>query len=254
MVKKISISILVLTLLLSCKSVWTVRELPSDPFIQLDSSYDYFVREVYRVDSGIVRMLKSDAEAGLDAKNTLIEIEYLFISNDGKANVIYMTTVPDRRQKRYSENYLGNQFVNMHDVRIIHFGKINKADNNQFIFHKYNPTTNDEWTISKYKENEIFIRTIKETKEGEFYNMMLVDSALADPVRFTKIDQFQLVYYNPKSIVKDTAHVEENKIYYEKNSKLPVYLWYDKQLEDGFRVKHYRKKRIPYNPDQVFGF
>ena len=66
------------------------------------------------------------------------------------------------------------------------------------------------------------------------------------------MSSFQLVYYNPKPVIKDTTHVKENRIYYEKGNKMPVYLWYDKQLDDGYKVKHYKKKKIPYNPDEIF--
>ena len=239
-------------LLFSCSRSISISDVSGAPSVQLDSTYHYFIREIYRIDSGDVKLLKSEGIAGPNTKATLIEIEYLFISNDGKDNIIYMATIPDRRQKRYSENYLGSEYVNTHDVRIVQFGKISALDKNKFVFSSYKAGNEDEWTVTVHRDAEVFINTIKETKGGEFYNMMLVESALADPVKFKKVNRFNLVYYNPKSKITDTAHVAGNKIYYEKEAKFPVYVYYGRQKDDRYNVKQFRKKRIPYNPEEIF--
>ena len=82
--------------------------------------------------------------------------------------------------------------------------------------------------------------------------MILVESALADPVKFRKVNRFNLVYYNPKSTISDTAYVLDNKIYYQKDAKLPVYMYYDNLPDDNYKVKRLRKKRIPYDPYEIF--
>jgi hypothetical protein len=224
-----------------------------DPFITLDSTYDYYIREYYVEERNKRYRLMSKQEADNNASKKLIEVEYLFVSNDEKRNVIYLTTVPDRRQKRYSEDYPGRNFVNMHDVRMLHFGIITGEKRDEFLFTDFNNADRDVWSLSAGEHpGQIKVNTLMEIRDGEFSEMMLVDSALSEPVIFEKVDHFRLVYFDPKKSGKDTALVDRNRIFYHKENPRGITVYYDRRLPGGHPAQSFPKKQIVYDPKNIF--
>jgi hypothetical protein len=248
-----SILVVAISLLLQNCKTYTLQMANTNPYVSIDSSYDYYIREYYVEEKDNRFDLKSKQEIAGSVNKILIEVEYLFISKDDKDNVIYMTTVPDRRQQRYSDNYLGKDSVNMHDVRMLHFGKKTGIDKDSFLFMDFKHSEWDIWTVKKSDDPaEINVKTIAEIKSKELNEVMVVQSALATPVVFEKVNQFHLVYYNPQKPKKGTAVVDGNRLYYNSGKPTEILLYYDKEISDRNNVQRYKKKKIVYDPENTF--
>jgi hypothetical protein len=250
--KKLFVFILLIPIFQSCR-VYPSLASNTDPYITIDNTYDYYIREYYVDEEKNRYDLKSKQDITGSAKKKLIEVEYLFVSNDGKDNVIYMTTVPDRRQQRYSENYLSSDSVNMHDVRMLLFGKITGSKQDQFLFTDFKPSGRDIWQVQR-NSNPAFLKveTISEIKNDELNEIMVADSALASSVIFEKVESFRLVHYDPKKPKAGRAVVEKNRFYYHGGESAEVIIYYNEKIAGGKMVQRFSKKKIVYDPEKIF--
>ncbi len=223
------------------------------PFITIDDTYDYYIREYYVEEENERYELRSKQQPAISSSKKLIEVEYLFVSNDGSDNVLYLTTVPDRRQMRYSENYLGSDSINMHDVRMLHLGKMTGNNKDSFLFVDFKSANRDTWHIQRIGTSAIKVHTILNVKNNELNQMMIVDSALANPVIFEKVPSFHLVYYDPKKKDAAIAGVDKNRLYYHDGEHNEIIVYYDKELPEGKNVQRFPKKQIVYDPQRIFG-
>lgn len=221
--------------------------------ITIDSSYAYYIREYYQEYDSSRNLLKSKQELQADKTYRLIEVEYLFVSKDDKNNVIYFTTVPDRRQMRYSENYLGPDSVNMHDVRMLHFGKIDSLNRELYLFTGFKSSERDNWHI-KSLNNTAYIKVerIEEIARYELNDVLVVDSALADSVVFRKVAPFHLVYYNPKAKKGRPSAVHENRFYFHEGNPREIILSYGTAIKGKRSWQKFGKRHIVHDPRQVF--
>ena len=92
--------------------------------IVLDSTYHFYLREVYRdKNQQNENILKANVENKDTANKTRIEVEYLLLSRVHK-NAIYISTIPDKYQHYYSANHFADTLINAYDFSTFHFGKI----------------------------------------------------------------------------------------------------------------------------------
>jgi hypothetical protein len=156
---------ILIALLMSCQSrkYLIVRDFDTSDKknIALDNSYEFYLREIYRDSTGQTFMLKKEP-----AKNSkLIEMEYLLYSKD-QAKLIYISTVPDKYQKYYSNWRLKDTtLINAYDFNTFHVGKISKEG---IVFHDIKENrTSIIWEIEKASDS-LRIERIIEKKTTYF--------------------------------------------------------------------------------------
>lgn len=215
--------------------------------ITLDSTYDYYIRKVYKKEKQ--KGQKSFA-ANIDEVGTqkdLIEIEYLLISNKGY--VIYLTMIQDRRQMFYAKNYLGDKYLNGFDFRNFLFGKI---QNDEVSFtSKDNSKTVDKWKINFNNARDIVtVTSITEMKHGDFEQMLPVELALEKQLGFAKIKTPILVFHEPGK-KNDTLISSDDKIhFYKPCHKMRIHFLFKKDPNDDLII-YYKYNRMPYSEKEL---
>ncbi len=202
---KIFISILLFTLF--CTGCSRGKFYVSDVFrkgsvdnikiLKLDSTYQFYLREVYKSQNQqLENVLKTNVEKSDTANKTRIEVEYLLLSRVYK-NAIYISTIPDRYQHYYSNNMVADTLINAYDFNTFHFGKI--ADDGESI---YFSTAKGEraisWDIRPFINDQfprkMFIREIAIKRNEIMDNVILINSALEEPLVFTKQKNFTIIF------------------------------------------------------------
>lgn len=190
--------------------------------IVLDNSYDFYVRAVTS---------KEQVVAGSDAKQRLlglmeagnlkgrfdidtgriIEIEYLWISRC-QHTVLYVSTVADRFQNRYSDkSFLGLDKPNVADFRILLIGKV---DTDKVVFYGRDGAHTDTWTIRE-KASEIRLQMIEQKRFGELEEVFLLDDAVHNPLVFKKLNSWKVMFLDKDDkIVNHAVPLADNNLHY----------------------------------------
>lgn len=161
-------------------------------FITLDDSYRLYVRRLYEETVGVRKSLVTHKIQNLTQQGTLVEVEYLLIS-ETKKNAIYISTISDHYQTRYSERDLPPNQLNAFDFKVILFGKLDALD--KIVFQAKQGAEVDVWNL-KYGQarSSLEIEGITEFIGKEFQLYIPVDKALENPVHFVGFEQYALVY------------------------------------------------------------
>lgn len=219
--------------------------------ITLDKSYILYIRQVF-VDTINNQKIQSNyADDGIDLD--LLEVEYLFISPEHQ-NAIYVGTVPDKYQRYYrdSNNYKGEKMVNAYDFRRLCFGKL--LNNNTIRFVYKDSSHMDQWNVfysSRNNKEYLTINTVEQTEHGEFTHLIPVDKALERPIRFKRLDNFQLIFKKrgDPTIVKSL----DNTIYFTRNkNKYEMRLEFESPNPGKKLNVYFSNKRIRYSPEVLF--
>ena len=191
--------------------------------LALDSTYHFYLREVYKYkNEQMENVLKTNVDKSDTANKTRIEVEYLLLSHVHK-NAVYISTIPDRYQHYYSNNQVADTLINAYDFNMFHFGKI--ADDGESI---YFTTPKGEkaitWDIRPFITDQfprkIFIREIAIKRKEVMENVIIINSALEQPLAFTRQKNFTIIFEsaNNKSDTCDglagLCKVSDQKIYF----------------------------------------
>jgi hypothetical protein len=200
---------------------------PDVDYINLDTSYRFYKREVYRdKDKDSLNVLRSNVSKTDTAKKIRIEVEYLLISLLHQ-NVIYITTVPDKFQYYYSRYILPDTIVNSYDFNTFQFGKLD-ADGEMVTFLKTTKTKKIIWQLKPVLNNtfpkQIFLRELTIEKKDMPDDVILVDKALQEQVVFSKQNTYNIIFNRPGSNPIDAAslmqcHLSDERIYFYKGKR-----------------------------------
>jgi hypothetical protein len=190
--------------------------------IVLDNSYDLYVRAVtseeqFVAASGrkqrVLGLLKAgNAKGGIDTNSgKIIEIEYLWISQT-QNTVVYVSTVADRFQNRYSESsFLGLDKPNVADFRIFLIGK---KDGDKVVFYGRDGKHTDIWTISE-NPREVVLQTIEQKRFGELDEVFSLKNALHNPMSLKKQDSWKVMFLDKEDkIVSHAVPLADNILHY----------------------------------------
>lgn len=218
--------------------------------ITLDNSYDYYIRQLYRSKETGRNEQKNFSEKG--ARDSLLEIEYLFISSIHN-NVIYISTVPDKFQKYYADStrYLGEQFVNIYDFKKFSFGIL--EDTNTFRFISKSGKESDAWNITSPGDS-ITLNTLEQTVGNRFVDLIPVNRALEKDIIFRKVTgPCTLLFYRNYKNQKDSSICSERKLCInQQGKKYEVFFHVDSKIDGADRFIYFYDNRIPYSPDTLF--
>ena len=206
--------------------------------IPLDSTYRFYVRQLYKSEKSGERRLKTNFTKGAAENDTLIEVEFLFISEPHQ-NIIYISNVPDKYQRYYEDNYLGDQFANVYDFRVFLFGRMNSKM--QFKFLSKDKRYDDTWDI-EYSHDHSAVTLVN----------LPVKEALEEPVRFKYVPDYKIVFRDYKNF-KDTAYLAGDKIFFNSSGKkYELYFHFDRLLNGSSNNVYFKDRRIIYSPDALY--
>lgn len=255
------ISIIILTTILTGCSEFSYQLKPAmapgfaaSPHIPLDETYVLYVRAVTS-ETRTVAPNKTEkvlsihqggaAKGGRNTQGKIIEIEYLFVSPT-LGRVIYISTVADRYENRYSSSsFLGLDNPNAADFRVFLIGRISPHDPDHFTFYFKDGKHTDNWTITRHSQ-AISLRRIEQMHFASFEDVFEIHDALAHPVTFTKMDRWAICYL-PKDDT-NPAHQQpltDLNIYYDQPGRSSYHLWLN---FPGTRLD-WKDKYIAYKPD-----
>jgi hypothetical protein len=190
--------------------------------IVLDSTYSFYVRSVTSSEqdvagSGAKQRVLSLSETGSlkggfnTSSEKIIEIEYLWISRF-QHTVLYVSTVADRFQNRYSDSsFLGLDKPNVADFRILLIGKV---DTDRVVFYGRDGKHTDTWTI-RDNGSEIVLQVIEQKSYGELEEAFLVDDAVHNPVVFKKLGNWKLMFLDKEDkVLKHAVPLADNNVHY----------------------------------------
>lgn len=218
--------------------------------IHLDSSYHYYLREVFKAKNTLQEnVLKTNVEKGDTLDKVRIEIEHLLISSLHK-NAIYISTIPDKYQKYYSANFIADTLINAYDFSTFHFGKIAEdGESISFVSEKEKQTIT--WDIRPFINGtfpgKLSIREIAVQRNDLLENVILINKALEEPLVFKKQDNFAIVFEKP-GWKQDTCNdasmlckLADQKIYLHK-------------MKHGYDIYFRFNKGINYSKDSAIRF
>jgi hypothetical protein len=268
--KNFSLIIILLFVLQSChKYVYLTASkessLPAATALKIDSTFQYYIRKVYKTDSSGFNKIAANTPGEPGKK--LIEVEYLFYSpKQGK--LIYFSTIPDKYQNYYDAHFLGDTIVNVYDIRTLYFGtlKNNKSalksyeetvHSDEAVFEFKNDITKDVWAFQN-NNNHINLVSITELKGDRFIDYIPLKYALERRVQFTKMPHYEIVYHNYRDAgsgsQNDFPRLINNTLYIitenpsAKKKKYRVYFQFNKPVKDAINQLYFPDKRITYNP------
>jgi hypothetical protein len=225
----------------------------------LDSSYKFYLREVYKDKNSLnENILKTNVDKSNTANKIRIEVEYLLISWKHK-NIIYISTIPDKYQQYYSSNIISDTLINAYDFSTFHFGKIDLEGEGIYFISK------DEkklitWDIRPFIPdsfpNKIYIREIAVQRNYIMENVILINKALEEPLTFTKQKNFTIIFQYPhhkteKILVDYTlCTLFENKIFfYQHDHGFDLYFRFNRNIGDSKdSAIRFDAKRTRYSP------
>jgi len=246
--------IILVTTLYGCSREFSARPKPYNAAlafapaltIPLDNTYSLYYRavDVIEVDmSGhLEKRLVPHGSQNKAAK--LVEIEYQFVPADG-GKVIYISTVADRFENRYSSNtFLGFDHPNAADFRVFLIGDVTTSHPHTFIFHFKNGKQSDNWTIER-NNNQLRLIRIEQLRGNEFEDVFEIKDALAHHADFTRLSNWTLCYLpkeetNPTLVQPFTGA----GITYTKDRKR-----YSLQMQFSNTQVYWKNKYVIYKPD-----
>lgn len=236
--------------------------------LTLDNTYQFFVREIYKESTNHNYSL-TDKKAKTDSsKKELIEIEYILYSEQHH-KLLYITTVPDRFQKYYSDHALPQTQMNARDFNTFHFGNV-RLNKREVDFKTYKKNTTYTWQYDVDLDS-LVIRRIIETKNGIYQNERSVENSIYDGAKFRRMNRFEFIYKNNKANDSTILKMADPTLYVSrKRKKYSVYFNFDTAipLKDGEKNNRSEKEgsrnstrfttiifkgpnRIPYSPESV---
>jgi len=220
--------------------------------IVLDGTYDLYVRAVTSEDRpiagsgrqqrilGLVKDGTARGGAGMSGKK-IIEIEYLWVSHTrlGNTTVLYISTVADRYQDRYSSlSFLGLDKPNAADFRIFLIGRICPEHPDQIKFYDRDGKHTDTWTIRETVA-EIGLKMIEQKRFTQVEQVFVLDDALYNPLAFKKQNNWQLMFLGKNDT--DTRHalpMSGNLLHYAATGNKIALLLDFKNYTVGFPESH----------------
>jgi hypothetical protein len=225
----------------------------------LDSTYQFYLREVYRVKNNQNEyVLKTNLEKNDTTKRTRIEVEYLLISWVHK-NVIYISTIPDKYQHYYSSNFFADTLINAYDFSTFHFGKI-AEDGESISFISRDRKKAVTWDIRPFITGlfpkKVSIREIVVQRKDLVENVILVNKSLEEPISFCRQNSFTIIFERPgmKTDTCDNAstlcRLSDKKIYFNRlNHGADVFFRFNKSIsESGDSAIRFDYSRTRYSP------
>ena len=218
--------------------------------LTLDSTYHYYLREVYKdKNQRKENVLKSNVSKSDTANKTRNEIEYLVISRKHK-NAIYISTRPDIYQHYYSSHLPGDSLLNAYDFNTFHFGRFD--DQGESIFFK---STDGKkmltWDIRPFVNEtypeQLTIREIAIQKNDDLQNVVLINRALAEPITFIHQKNGMIIFKVRPRIGAPVA-IDSSL------SRLMFQKLYFKQAGNGYNLYFRFDKNIPNSTDSAIGF
>ena len=170
-------------------SVFRKGEADKMSVLDLDSTYHFYLRDVYRVKNGPNDyVMKANIPKSDTIERARIEVEYLLLSWQHK-KAIYISTVPDKYQHYYSTHHFADTLINAYDFSTFHFGKI--ADDGEGIsFSSKDGKKVLSWDIRPFitadHPKRLFIREIAVQRRETMESVILVNKALGEPLYFNR--------------------------------------------------------------------
>jgi hypothetical protein len=181
------------------------------------------------------------------SRKELIEIQQLLIS---KSFVVYITTIPDSRQRFYKQEVLDKGLINIDDIYRIHLGMTTVTGEIRF-YDKSGTNNFNEWELRLQPDN-VAIKRIGQWADGTLYNEINVDQALESPVQFLRAD-FKGIAYAPRD--KDPSiWVAENRVYFThwRGKKNKTWFILEKPNNNNFKYLYFRPMRLRNSLDELF--
>jgi hypothetical protein len=240
-------------------NVFRKAEVRNMESFELDSTYNFYLREVYKdKNEQNENILKTNVEKKDTANATRIEVEYLLLSWVHK-NAVYITTIPDKYQNYYSTNFIADTLINAYDFSTFHFGKI--ADDGESIFFiSYNGKKVVSWDIRPFITtrfaNKVSIREIAVQKNDFIENVILINKALEEPITFVRQNNFAIVFETPgkkAALLADRTalcKLSDQKIYFSQvKHGFDIFFRFNKNINDykdsTIRFDYRRTKYAP---------
>jgi hypothetical protein len=222
-------------------AIFNHRPSPALEFLELDSTYRFYLREVYK-DKNKLRenVLVSNPGPGDTASKVRIEVEYLLLSFVHK-NAVYVSTIPDKFQSYYSKYHLPGNLLNAYDFSTFHFGKID-PQGESISFVSKDSKRIVTWDIRPFVNNnyprQLFIREIAVQQKEVLENVILLNKALEGPVEFIRQPGFRIIFYNPRSEAAregcPPAELLDRRIYFQSNNhSFNLFFHFDRNVGDS---------------------
>jgi hypothetical protein len=268
--KNTLIIFLILTGLLFCNScsqfayetMVTPNSVPSNwQPIKLDNSYDFYYRAITAEDEPIGGTGKVQKVLGIHNDNTamnpgivgsgtqnkkIIEIEYLWVSRTEKT-VVYVSTVADRYQNRYSDlsRFAGLDHPNGADFRVFLIGKVDDSDPNQFKFYTGDGMHTDNWSVDK-NNGQLTVLRIAEKRNKSFENVYEINDALAHGMAFQKQTDWHIIFMEKNAQdMSAQQNINDNTFYYvQKGKKFQLFIPF------ATNTLFFKDKYVIYRPDR----
>jgi hypothetical protein len=267
MKKQLCISFLLLVICCACNrgkyfstSVFSKGNTADMQVQELDSTYHFYLREVYKdKNDQNENVLKANVEKADTTNKIRIEVEYLLISWKHK-NVVYISTIPDKYQRYYALNRFADTLLNAYDFSTFHFGKIDD-DGESISFVSGDKRKLITWDIRPFINGvyppKVFVREIAIQRKELVENVILINKALEEPLGFIHQNSFTIVFEKPGS-KKDTCtdyllhKLYDNRIYFNKvRHGYDVYFRFDKKINNsGDSAIGFDYQRTRYPPLQ----
>jgi hypothetical protein len=230
--------------------------------VNLDSSYSFFLREVYKDKNELnENILKTNVEKKDTANMTRIEVEYLLLSWVHK-NAVYITTIPDKYQNHYSSNFLADTLINAYDFSTFYFGKIS-GDGESISFTSKDGKKVITWDIRPFITGlfpkKISIREIAVQRNDLVENVILINKALEEPITFIHQNNFTIIFKTPGSksdTCKDASglcRLSDRKIYLTPIKRgFDLFFRFDRNISDSKdSAIRFDFRRTRYSPMQL---
>jgi hypothetical protein len=231
-------------------NVFRKAEVNNMEALDLDSTYNFYLREVYKdKNEQNENVLKTNVEKKDTMNKTRIEVEYLLLSWVHK-NAIYITTIPDKYQNYYSSNSFADTLITAYDFSTFNFGKI--SDDGESIFFVTNSGKKVlTWDIRPFItgsfSKKVSIREIAVERNDLIENVILINKALEEPLTFTHQNKFEIIFEMPRKkseLPKDTSSF----------CKLAGQKIYFNQVSHGFNIFFRFNKNIGDSKDSTIRF
>jgi hypothetical protein len=222
--------------------------------IAIDNSFEFYYRAVKSTDEAMPSTGQTEkvlalheggnAKGGVSAgSGKIVEIEYLWVS--WKLNrVIYISTVADRYQDRYSSaSFLGLDRPNAADFRVFLIGSVDPENPEHFTFYFKNGKQTDSWTLAK-RGGLLTLLRVEQKHFASYEAVYQIDDALAHPVRFNKMDNWAVRFLDRRDTnILDQQEMAGNVFYYTAgNGNSQLYIPFSKDL------LYWKNKYIIYEP------
>ena len=207
--------------------------------LQLDSTYRFYLREVYKTDR-----LPGDTLSPAGPRSPIhkrVEVEYLLLSLQHNM-AIYFTTIPDKYQQYYATYHFADTLINAYDFSTFYFGTID-PDGESITF-----TTRDKrkqmiWDIRPFINGtypeRIFLREIAVQHDETMENIILISKALGEPIFFSRQKNFAIIFEisgkeDPSATRPFPAtRLRDNRIYIRQTDRgFRIYFRFDNNVHD----------------------